>query len=323
MSSRRPSPGRQPSQNPLSMGPGPSSPTEPSPSIAAAAQSWGKADDDTEHLEGHGQRLPSVSSASSASSATETGETGGIRDETESPKPEDNTPTPQATEGSSDDEASAELHDSICSNSSPLGDDDAGSALVPDDDMIHEVCDQVLKHSFGIQLQDLAFSDAIAAAYESARYFLDELSHIVASSSRNHVQYDSARGPGGGANSSNIPIRPAAGRGQGGRSNSNGGGAQKRPNGGQDDAGEGSGGAGDDSPGGGKRQKVSTALPPPQGPVLRLSCPFRKRNPVWFNVRDHQSCALVRFPDIPQLKYVHAWPQAGDRLAPLLNPYLT
>ncbi|KAK1751331.1 hypothetical protein QBC47DRAFT_80983 [Echria macrotheca] len=34
----------------------------------------------------------------------------------------------------------------------------------------------------------------------------------------------------------------------------------------------------------------------------RLSCPFRKRNPVRFNVRDHQNCAVQSFPDISQLK---------------------
>ena len=33
-----------------------------------------------------------------------------------------------------------------------------------------------------------------------------------------------------------------------------------------------------------------------------LSCPYRKRNPVRFNVRDHQNCAVQSFPDIAQLK---------------------
>ncbi|KAK3382088.1 hypothetical protein B0T24DRAFT_600456 [Lasiosphaeria ovina] len=35
---------------------------------------------------------------------------------------------------------------------------------------------------------------------------------------------------------------------------------------------------------------------------FNLSCPFRKRNPLRFNVRDHQSCAIQPFPDISQLK---------------------
>jgi hypothetical protein len=35
---------------------------------------------------------------------------------------------------------------------------------------------------------------------------------------------------------------------------------------------------------------------------MHFSCPFRKRNPLRFNVRDFQSCAVQSFPDIPQLK---------------------
>ncbi|KAK1760094.1 hypothetical protein QBC47DRAFT_445 [Echria macrotheca] len=34
-----------------------------------------------------------------------------------------------------------------------------------------------------------------------------------------------------------------------------------------------------------------------------FSCPFRKRNPTRFNVRDHQHCAVQSFPDICQLKH--------------------
>jgi len=35
----------------------------------------------------------------------------------------------------------------------------------------------------------------------------------------------------------------------------------------------------------------------------KLSCPYRKRNPIRFNVRDYQSCATQSYPDISQLKY--------------------
>ncbi|KAM7215170.1 hypothetical protein V8F06_009488 [Rhypophila decipiens] len=34
----------------------------------------------------------------------------------------------------------------------------------------------------------------------------------------------------------------------------------------------------------------------------RLSCPYRKRNPLRFNVREYQSCASQQYPDISQLK---------------------
>ncbi|KAL2259330.1 hypothetical protein VTK26DRAFT_7036 [Humicola hyalothermophila] len=36
--------------------------------------------------------------------------------------------------------------------------------------------------------------------------------------------------------------------------------------------------------------------------IVRYSCPFRKRNPLRFNVYSHQSCATQAFPDISQLK---------------------
>jgi hypothetical protein len=34
----------------------------------------------------------------------------------------------------------------------------------------------------------------------------------------------------------------------------------------------------------------------------KFSCPYRKRNPFRFNVRDHPTCALTSFPDNSQLK---------------------
>ncbi|CEJ79847.1 hypothetical protein VHEMI00062 [[Torrubiella] hemipterigena] len=35
---------------------------------------------------------------------------------------------------------------------------------------------------------------------------------------------------------------------------------------------------------------------------IRLSCPFRKRNPYRFNVRDHHSCAMTYFPKFAELR---------------------
>ena len=36
--------------------------------------------------------------------------------------------------------------------------------------------------------------------------------------------------------------------------------------------------------------------------IANFSCPFRKRNPVRFNVYNNQSCAIQGYPDISQLK---------------------
>ncbi|KAF7561619.1 hypothetical protein G7046_g2512 [Stylonectria norvegica] len=83
-------------------------------------------------------------------------------------------------------------------------------------------------------------------------------------------------------------------------------------------------GTGRDSRGGGKRKKLgrrddegdefsdgegSGFLPlkrarpnPKDDENLRLSCPFRKRNPHRFNVRDHHSCAMTYFPKFAELR---------------------
>ncbi|EWZ40671.1 hypothetical protein FOZG_09314 [Fusarium oxysporum Fo47] len=41
---------------------------------------------------------------------------------------------------------------------------------------------------------------------------------------------------------------------------------------------------------------------PKEDENLRLSCPFRKRNPHRFNVRDHHSCAMTYFPKFAELR---------------------
>jgi hypothetical protein len=41
---------------------------------------------------------------------------------------------------------------------------------------------------------------------------------------------------------------------------------------------------------------------PDSDTVGPFSCPFRKRNPIRFNVRIYKGCATQAFPDIPQLK---------------------
>ncbi len=48
---------------------------------------------------------------------------------------------------------------------------------------------------------------------------------------------------------------------------------------------------------------VKKAKPNPRDEEnLRLSCPFRKRNPHRFNVRDHHSCAMTYFPKFSELR---------------------
>jgi hypothetical protein len=182
-------------------------------------------------------------------------------------------------------------------------DEDEGPAtFTPDDSIIYDVCEQVLQQAFGVQLHEVALAGAMPAAYESVSYFLDELSHIILNSGLSHsgiVINESARaGPG----SNNVPIWAAAGNaagGVGGGSGRGGGHGRKRSNGGQDGADSGDG-AGGGKPGGGKRQKVS----PTEylSTDMHFACPFRKRNPLRFNVRDSKGCATQSFPDISLVK---------------------
>ncbi|KAM7201320.1 hypothetical protein V8F33_003420 [Rhypophila sp. PSN 637] len=189
----------------------------------------------------------------------------------------------------------------------------SASGSKPDDQIVQETCDHVLRNVFGVDLQDLGATDAASAAYDSVHYCLDELWHLVpaentASQSspplREVANYGNTGGghapirPGNGGEASSFQVRSGSGGGSGG---------QKRPNGegDQGDQGKQNGNGGGKRPGdrdnggGGKRPKVAAEEPTDD---QKLSCPFRKRNAAKFNVRDHQSCAVQSFPDISQLK---------------------
>ncbi|KAK0651070.1 hypothetical protein B0T16DRAFT_453575 [Cercophora newfieldiana] len=173
----------------------------------------------------------------------------------------------------------------------------------PDENLIQDVCDRILKQVFGVELHDLVDSGAAPEAYRSVSYCLDELSRITSAS---HVAsfsppiHELARGSG---EQGHAPILPAqGGSDQNGQGSS---GSGRRPNKrgpsdngdspDQDDSNDGDGIGGGAGGQGGKRPRTDNE-------DQRLSCPFRKRNPVKFNVRDHQSCAVQSFPDVSQLK---------------------
>ncbi|KAK4159731.1 hypothetical protein QBC43DRAFT_123629 [Cladorrhinum sp. PSN259] len=174
----------------------------------------------------------------------------------------------------------------------------------PDDGLVQDMSDKVLKHMFGIELGDLPQGMA-SAAYESISYCLEELSHIITPASPNNSSPSfNHAGRETGSFNHNISIQPAGGDGSpgsGGMGGASPGGdnrkgrPRKRPaDGNERDDDEDDNGDGDDGyrQPGGKRQKGEP----------RLSCPFRKRNPIRFNVREFTSCATQDFPDMPQLK---------------------
>ncbi len=228
-------------------------------------------------------------------------------DENEKVEDDASTPGRAATDadtpGASEEVSPAEQPESRCYEAPDLCDDgDEPPTPNEDDGVINEVCDQILQQAFGVQFHDLALAGAVSAAYESVGYCLDELSHIVLNSGLGTAGIVINKFTRGRSGSSAIPIWPAGGVagsvGGGGGGHGNCGGNRKRPDGGHDSAGTGDE-AGDGSPGG-KRQKVSPTNHPSAD--MHFSCPFRKRNPIRFNIRASQSCAVQSFPDIPQLK---------------------
>ncbi|KAK4096593.1 hypothetical protein N658DRAFT_346966 [Parathielavia hyrcaniae] len=202
--------------------------------------------------------------------------------------------TPHTRTGSSADEAS-----DSCNADEEL------PALAVDDSIIYEVCEQVLQQALGVQLHDVALAGVMPAAYESVSYFLDELSRIILNSGLSNTRIVINESTRGRAGSSNVPTWGAGGAsggasgGAGAGGSGNGSSSQKRCSGGHDDADFGDG-AQDGSLGGGKRQRVS--LIEHQSTNMQFACPFRKRNPVRFNVRDFKNCALQPFPDMSQVK---------------------
>ncbi|KAK5651972.1 hypothetical protein OQA88_11515 [Cercophora sp. LCS_1] len=187
--------------------------------------------------------------------------------------------------------------------SDDLGDSDISSNKL-DDKVVQDACEKLLKHVFGVELHDLAGTDAGSEAYSSVKYCLEELSRILPSGSTSFapemlqvMARDGASGHGAYPSAGNR--QPQGGR-NAGNGNGGGGGQKRRQEGddspgreGYDDGSLGGGG------GGGKKQKTTD---PGRSGDLNLSCPFRKRNPAKFNVRDYQSCAVQSFPDISQLK---------------------
>lgn len=81
------------------------------------------------------------------------------------------------------------------------------------------------------------------------------------------------------------------------------GGNKKRKNGQKRAMGRDSDGNSPDDDGADGSEGVSnTPKKQKTGNIEELSCPFRKRNPIRFNVRDHSQCALQFYADLARLK---------------------
>ncbi|KAL1835634.1 hypothetical protein VTJ49DRAFT_6301 [Mycothermus thermophilus] len=168
-----------------------------------------------------------------------------------------------------------------------------------DDTVVYDTCEYVLKETFGVRLDEVALAGAASAVHESVSYCLDELAHILRGIGLND---ESSWSRGESNTFSAAWLAHSGGSGSGTSSNDDAGGNGLKRTSGGGGGGDGtdpSGGSGDGSAGGKRRKVSSTQVQPPK---VRLSCPFRKRNPVRFNVREFHGCAVQDFPDIYLVK---------------------
>ncbi|CCC10886.1 hypothetical protein SMACR_04117 [Sordaria macrospora] len=176
-----------------------------------------------------------------------------------------------------------------------------------DSGLIQDVCEQILRQAFDTEYDDIAHTDAAVDAYNTVSYCLDELSRILPDDSlfnsaiciqdlpRGAGHLAPARQEGSGSNSG-MGRCGGANNGSQKRPNDDGNGyPSRRPEDGFSSGDRGFGGGNND--GGNKRARMTT-----ESEGQGLSCPFRKRNPLKFNIRDHQQCAVRPFDDMTHLK---------------------
>lgn len=160
------------------------------------------------------------------------------------------------------------------------------ASVVSDDyspEDVDAMLDFALQSVYGIELRETSAPTAIIRRLASN--FLTELGqHIWQNASDTQPVHTMST-----ASSSTTPSQGTAGEPSQGK--------RKKLAGGEDGGEEYSDGEGSGF-GPSKRLRPS----PREEENLRLSCPFRKRNPHRFNVRDHHSCAMTYFPKFAELR---------------------
>ncbi|KAB5513267.1 hypothetical protein GE09DRAFT_1067392 [Coniochaeta sp. 2T2.1] len=150
-----------------------------------------------------------------------------------------------------------------------------------DHGQVEDICELVLKQAFNVDLQDVDFpSDAL----ESVTHCLEELSTVVYSCLPLKRAAPVREVPAGNHSPTEDKSRGKK------RANSR---DNKAP--GDDDQQDAQSGDEDASPTSSKKIRI-------EPPDNRYSCPFRKRNPLKFNIRDYNTCATSSFSDFTNLK---------------------
>ncbi|KAI9151480.1 hypothetical protein HJFPF1_08683 [Paramyrothecium foliicola] len=156
------------------------------------------------------------------------------------------------------------------------------------DDCSPQDADTILNHTlqlvYGVDLQETSIQSSVSA--KLVQKFLKDVSQHV-------WQCPTDNSPGNGMSSSSLSSTPSQGISS---SDSQRAGKRKKQGKSEEDGDEFSDGEGPVS-------LPKRARPNPRDDDnLRLSCPFRKRNPHRFNVRDHHSCAMTYFPKFAELR---------------------
>lgn len=177
---------------------------------------------------------------------------------------------------------------------------DWDSASTASEDFSAQDADTILGHTlqlvYGVDLQETSIPSSVSS----------QLVHkFVRDVSRHIWQCPTDTSNNTGMSSSSLTSTPSQGVSPG---ESQRGGKRKKLGKGEEDGDEFSDGEGVGSQA--KRPRPS----PKEDENLRLSCPFRKRNPHRFNVRDHHSCAMTYFPKFAELRYACIVFQTSPRL---------
>lgn len=158
--------------------------------------------------------------------------------------------------------------------------------------LVDELSSWVLRSTFGKDVDDCA---APLLVWDCTYRYLQELWAAANEGNQGFIQATS----GQGSPTSHYGGTP--GSGDGGQHSGQHGKGKRKADGGSDDGG---GLGGRDSQGGEDRDvsPASQVYSTRGSGITNFSCPYRKRNPLRFNVRDYYVCATHSFADMSQLK---------------------
>lgn len=160
-----------------------------------------------------------------------------------------------------------------------------------------DVCNRILFESFAVTLDEISDPED---AWESVQRCLDELTHIIG----REPSYQTPARIGIGIGAPDVNVAAYGDSCPSVNANSFQHYQDERQQKGKEK--EKSSLDGDESDletTGSQSQDRGSINGPKRSKIIgNLSCPFRKRNPLRFNVRDYHNCAITEFPDITLVK---------------------